>query len=72
MKKTIYFTGTNHQTQQLEQAIKTATDKRDSFLEENKNVIAKIDSEEIIITSWNGSNNNVIPTIKLTYYTIEQ
>lgn len=68
MKKTMYFTGTNHNTGQLEQAIKTATDKRDIFLKENKENIAKIDSEEIIITAWNGNNGNVIPTIKLTYY----
>lgn len=68
MKKTVYFTGVNYNTAQLEAAIKTATDKRDAFLKENENNIAKIENEEIIITTWNGSNTNVIPTIKLTYY----
>lgn len=69
MKKTEYFTGVNHRTDQLELAIKSATDKRDSFLESNKDKIAKIDSEEIILITWQGHNQNVIPTIKLTYYT---
>ncbi|MEQ3657083.1 MAG: hypothetical protein ABNH00_14545 [Dokdonia sp.] len=69
MKKTEYFTGVNRNTGQLEQAIKTATDKRDTFLEANKEKIAKIDSEEIILTTWQGNGTNVIPTIKLTYYT---
>jgi hypothetical protein len=68
MKKTVYFTGVNHNTGQLETAIKTATDKRDTFLKENENNIAKIESEDIIITTWNGNNSNVMPTIKLTYY----
>jgi len=68
MKKTEYFTGVNHNTGQLEQAIKTATDKRDSFLETNKEKIAKIESEEIILTTWHGNNGQVIPTIKLTYF----
>ncbi|MDA0176254.1 hypothetical protein OOZ35_01985 [Mesoflavibacter profundi] len=69
MKKTEYFVGVNHNTNQLELAIKTATDKRDSFLKINKEIIAKIDNEEIILTTWQGHNQNVIPTIKLTYYT---
>ncbi|HVA99529.1 MAG TPA: hypothetical protein VNG53_11600 [Bacteroidia bacterium] len=68
MKKTVYFTGMNYNTGQLEEAIKTATDKRDIFLNANGNIIAKIESEDIIITTWNGNNANVIPTIKLTYY----
>ncbi len=68
MKKTVYFTGVNHQTSQLEQAIKTAVDKRDSFLRENEGYIAKIENEDMMITQWNGNNSNVIPVIKLTYY----
>ncbi len=68
MKKTVYFTGVNHSTAQLDTAIKTATDKRDAFLKENENNIAKIESEDIIFTTWNSNNANVMPTIKLTYY----
>ena len=68
MKKTIYFTGTNHKTPQLHVAIKTATDKRDDFLKNNKSTITKIEGEELIITTWANYNANVIPTIKLTYY----
>lgn len=68
MKKTVYFTGIKHNTDQLEMAIKTATDKRDAFLNKNENNIAKIESENIIITTMAGNNSNVIPTIKLTYY----
>lgn len=68
MKKTEYFVGVNHAMSQLEQAIKTATDKRDSFLQTNKEKIAKIESEEIILTNWSTNNGHVIPTIKLTYY----
>ncbi len=68
MKKTVYFTGVNHNIGQLETAIKTATDKRDAFLKENENNIAKIESEDIIITTWNSNHGNVMPTIKLTYY----
>lgn len=68
MKKTEYFVGVNHNTVQLEQAIKSATSKRDSFLEANKEKIAKIDSEEIILTTWHANKGNVIPTIKLTYF----
>lgn len=66
MKKTEYFTGVNHGVNQLETAIKTAIVKRDAFLEKNKDLIAKIDDENIIITVT--SNQNVIPVIKLTYY----
>ena len=69
MKKTEYFVGINHNTGQMELAIKTATDKRDSFLDANKEKIAKIESEEIFLTTWHANNSNVIPTIKLTYYT---
>lgn len=68
MKKTIYFTGVNHQMQQLEAGIKTATDKRDEWLAKNKDVIGKIDSEDIKITPWNGNNQHVMVTIQLTYY----
>jgi len=68
MKKTIYFTGTNNQMQQLETAIKTATDKRDAWLSSNKHVIGKIDSEDIKITPWSSNTQHVIVTIRLTYY----
>ena len=68
MKKTVYFTGVNHQSQQLEAAIKTATDKRDAWLTNNKDEIGKIDYEDIKITTWNANNTNVIATILLTYY----
>ncbi len=72
MKKTEYFTGPNHQMQQLETAIQTAKDKRDVFLEENAKNIAKIDSEDIKITPWNGNNGHVFVTIRLTYYPKKQ
>lgn len=68
MKKTIYFTGVNQQMQQLEAGIKTATDKRDAWLSENKDIIGKIDSEDIKITPWHGNNLHVMVTIQLTYY----
>jgi len=66
MKKTEYFTGVNHNVNSLETAIKTATDKRDTFIKDNKDIIAKIDCEDIIITMT--QNQNLIPVIKLTYF----
>ncbi|NER15123.1 hypothetical protein GWK08_16835 [Leptobacterium flavescens] len=68
MKKTIYFTGTNHQIGQLDVAIKTATDKRDTWLMANESKIGKIDNEDIKIIPWNGNNGYVMITILLTYY----
>lgn len=69
MKKTIYFTGVNHQMGQLESAIKSATDKRDSWLAENDAEIGKIDKEDLKITSWHQNNSHVMVTIQITYYT---
>lgn len=68
MKKTIYFTGANHPMGQLVTGIKTATDKRDIWLVANKDLIGKIDSEDIKITTWGAQNNNVFATIQLTFY----
>tara|TARA_R110001583_G_scaffold142211_3_gene294487 strand:- start:685 stop:897 length:213 start_codon:yes stop_codon:yes gene_type:complete len=68
MKKTIYFTGVNHQMGQLEKAIQTATDKRDSWIAENEAQIGKVDNEDIKITPWNGNNGYVMVTIQFTYY----
>lgn len=68
MKKTIYFTGVNHQMGQLEQAIKTATDKRDAWMAANEAKIGKVDNEDIKITPWNGNNAHVMVTIQFTYY----
>ena len=68
MKKTEYFTSPNSGTQQIETAISVAKTKRDTWLEENKNSIAKIDREDIKVTVWNVNNNNVFVTILLTYY----
>ncbi len=68
MVKTVYFTGTNTRTDLLEQAIKTATDKRDIFIKENIENIGKIENEDIIFLPWGGNNANVLVTIKLTYY----
>lgn len=68
MKKTEYFTGVAHQMNHLETAIKTATEKRDKWLNENKLQLAKIDHEDIKITTWNSHNSSVTVTIQLTYY----
>ncbi|MBF04821.1 MAG: hypothetical protein CMP76_16185 [Flavobacterium sp.] len=68
MKKTEYFISVNHNTGQLEQAIKNATEKRDIWIKENEDLIGKVDSEDIKINTWSGNNSNVIITIRFTYY----
>jgi len=74
MKRTEYFASNNaaFNGQGLETCIKEAKQKRDVFLEENKENIAKIDSEDIKVVSGNPSNNhikNVMVIIQVTYYT---
>lgn len=67
MKKTIYFVGTASQFGQIKSTIDSAIQQRDEFLEENKNLIVKIDNEDIsFITQSN--TQSVIGIIKLTYY----
>lgn len=68
MKKTEYFTSVNHTMQQLETAIETVKVKRDTWLAKNERLIAKIDNEDIKITTWNTNNQHVFVTILLTYY----
>lgn len=68
MKKTIYFTGTTHRMGELTTEIKAATDKRDAWLSANKDLIGKIDSEDIKITPFGPNDNHVVATIQLTYY----
>ena len=68
MKKTEYFTSPNSGVAQIEAAIDAAKGKRDAWLEENKNSIAKIDREDIKMTTWNANNQHVFVTILLTYY----
>jgi hypothetical protein len=68
MKKNVYFTAPNHNTQELGVAIKNAVDQRDEWLNINKNSIAKIDNEEIKFVTWNNINQHVMVTIQLTYY----
>lgn len=74
MKKTEYF-ASNHGAfngQGLETCIENAKQKRDVFFEENKEIIAKIDREDIKVVSGNPSNNyinNVMVIIQVTYYT---
>lgn len=68
MKETIYFTGTNTTMQNLETAIKSVTDKRDIWLDENKSSIVKIDKEDIKIVPWSTNHQNVMVVIQLTYY----
>ena len=52
----------------LEGAIRSSTDKRDNWLAENQNLIAKIEKEDIKIVPWNSNNGNVFVVIQLTYY----
>lgn len=66
MKRTIYFTAPNHNIQELEVAVQNAVKKRDIWINENRNIIAKIDNEDIKITPW--GNSYVVVTILLTYY----
>ncbi len=68
MKKTEYFTSPNSTMQQIEIAIDAAKQKRDSWLERNKNSIAKVDREDIKMSIWNANNQHVFVTILLTYY----
>lgn len=68
MKKTVYFTSKNQAAQQVEIAIQEAITKRDSWLSQNNNIIAKIDNEDIKFMNWNSANQHVIVTILLTYY----
>ncbi|MDG1315156.1 MAG: hypothetical protein P8P29_06510 [Flavobacteriaceae bacterium] len=74
MKKTEYF-ASNHAAFNgpgLESCIQSAKQKRDTFFEENKETIAKIDSEDIKVVAGNPSNNhikNVMVIIQVTYYT---
>lgn len=74
MKKTEYFTSINaaYSAAGLKSCVDDAKAKRDTFLEENKSLIMKIDSEDIKIITGNPSNNhihNVMSVIMLTYYT---
>jgi len=71
MKKTEYFTSEHQMFTSLDVCVEDAKLKRDNFLEENKEIIAKIDSEDIKVISGNPSNNhlhNVMVIIRLTYY----
>lgn len=74
MKKTEYF-ASNHGAfsgQGIETCIKSAKQKRDEFLEENKEIITKIDREDIKVISGNASNihtQQIIVIIQVTYFT---
>ena len=71
MKKTEYFTSSSVQFNNLNNAVIDAKKKRDAFLIENKEQIAKIDSEDIKVVSGNPANNylqNVMVIIRLTFY----
>ena len=72
MKRSVYFTGVNHSTGQLEKAIESVVIKRDSWLKENEDVIGKIESESLQIITWSSNNNNAIPVIQITYYLKEE
>jgi DNA-binding protein len=71
MKKTMYFcsqqVNQHLQGSQIVEAIKIATDLRDSFLQENEKTIAKIDSEQIQFVLWNNSTY-LIAVIQLNFY----
>lgn len=71
MKKTEYFTSSSVRFNDLNNAVQDAKKKRDTFLIENKEQIAKIDSEDIKVVSGNPANNylqNVMVIIRLTFY----
>jgi len=68
-KKTLYFTASSHSTDQMKLAIESVTLQRDEFIETNKDFIAKIDNEEIILKTWN-NDHYVVPILKLTYYEV--
>lgn len=69
LKKTIYFTGDLYNVSDLDPAIYSATKKRDKFIEENFNFIAKIENEALhIIQSNNAQYINV--AVQLNYYEI--
>jgi 7-cyano-7-deazaguanine synthase in queuosine biosynthesis len=68
MKNTEYFVSANHSINQVGIAIKDAQTEKDAWVKSNIDLIAKIDREDIIITTWGPNRNNVIVTILLTYY----
>lgn len=67
MKKTVYFTSKNHAAQNTEQAIQDAVNKREAWLTENKDIVAKIDNEDLKFSNWN-NGQHVFAIILLTYY----
>lgn len=71
MKKTEYFTSSSVRFNDLNNAVEDAKKKRDSFLNENEEKIAKIESEDIKVVSGSPANNylnNVMVIIRLTFY----
>jgi hypothetical protein len=66
MKKTVYFTGQQQNSTELDRAITLAVEKRDEFLADLSNNVAKIDSEDIKIVVLNNSVVNAV--IQLTYF----
>jgi len=67
MKKTTYFISHyNYQYNGVEEATNEVVEKRDEFLSENIDNIARIDNENIIYTKFN--NGHMTATLILSYY----
>lgn len=67
MKKTEYFLA-QVVWNQTEIGIKQVTEKRNLFIEKNKEIIGKIDEEDLKIEYMQGTNQ-ILFVIKLTYFT---
>jgi hypothetical protein len=67
MKKTEYFIGSYVQHNQIESSIKIAINRRDEFIEKNKDSIGKVDCEAIQIVAL-GNTNTAQAIISLSYY----
>jgi hypothetical protein len=71
MRKTTYFNSQekcpNFQATQIQDVIDAVTGLRDSFVSDNSEIIAKIDSENMQFIFYN-NNNFIIAIIQLNYY----
>ncbi|WP_163318494.1 hypothetical protein [Dysgonomonas sp. 520] len=65
---TEYFTGipVNHTQTEFERSLAEAKRKRDLFLENNRSIIARLDSEDLVFAPY--GNGIIVPIIKLSYY----
>lgn len=69
MLKTEYFVGTqvNYNPPQIEASIAEAQRKKAQFITTNKEIIARVVSEDLIIAPYSG-NSIIVPIIKLSYF----